>query len=139
MAKLYFSNDIPRKDDVNIFFASIPPVHSKRMLLEELSNNLKFPDYFGFNWDALYDLLCELYGIEEKTIVVFHESVKNLPVFDLSHYLEIIQATCDWWSKCGDHSVFFVFNYNEKEKIYELLPKSCEFQFLQFPKGQKCM
>ena len=123
MATLYFSNDKLRICDGSVCLVSIPPVNNKRNLLEELSNKLEFPKYFGFNWDALYDLLCDFYWIEEKNIVVFHESVKNIPNNDLSKYLNIIQATCEWWLKYNDHSVYFVFNYKEKERIKELQSK----------------
>ena len=66
MASLYFSKSYSQNADLGSLLVVIPPVNSKRMLLVELSQKLQFPDYFGFNWDALYDLLCECYGIKEK-------------------------------------------------------------------------
>lgn len=41
------------------FVAYISTVYSKQDLFQTLSSALKFPDYFGFNWDAL----CELYRV----------------------------------------------------------------------------
>ncbi len=121
MASLYFSKSYSQNADLGSLLVVIPPVNSKRMLLVELSQKLQFPDYFGFNWDALYDLLCECYGIKEKNITIFHESVKDIPVTDLLKYLDVIQATCEWWKGYEDHNFFFVFNSNEKDHIMNLV------------------
>ena len=36
----------------------------------EISNALNFPDYFGYNLDALDEAMCDLSWIEEKTILL---------------------------------------------------------------------
>jgi RNAse (barnase) inhibitor barstar len=52
--------------------AHISNINSKEELLKELNIKLKFP-YFGFNWDALYDLLRDFHWIDQKGIILVHE------------------------------------------------------------------
>lgn len=44
----------------DIFFVWIPSVRTKVDLFKNLSKALNFPDYFGYNWDALLDLFLDL-------------------------------------------------------------------------------
>ena len=113
----YNSKDSCQLGYFDCLIVNIPPVDSKNKLLTELSKGLSFPDYFGFNWDALYDLLCSCYGIEEKNIAVFHEGIKELPARDLFKYLDIIKATCEWWKEHVEHHIMFFFNSKEKDYL----------------------
>ena len=47
-------------------------------LLCQFSNSLHFPDYFGYNFDALYDLLGDLSWLQQKEIIVCHDSLPLL-------------------------------------------------------------
>ena len=51
----------------NIFIATLSSnIKNKIELLNELYHKLQFPEYFGFNWDALWDLLCDFSWIKQK-------------------------------------------------------------------------
>jgi Barstar (barnase inhibitor) len=41
----------------------------KETLFSELQQKLNFPDYFGTNWDALRDVMCDFSWLGEKRIV----------------------------------------------------------------------
>lgn len=49
---------------------------TKEELLQELASKLKFPAYFGHNWDALSDCLFDIayHGKEQKSLKVINTS-----------------------------------------------------------------
>lgn len=49
-----------------IFIAHLPKIESEEQLFNELNFKLKFPPYFGFNWNAIYDCLTDFSWIEQK-------------------------------------------------------------------------
>ena len=64
-----------RDAERTIFQVLIPSVKSKQELFSELADKLHFPDYFGYNWDALCEVLRDFYWINEKIIII--EQMKN--------------------------------------------------------------
>lgn len=65
-------------------------INTEEELLAEYSDKLKFPDYFGFNWDALWDCLCDLSWIECESIVLIHEDIPQLSLKEQRIYLKIL-------------------------------------------------
>jgi hypothetical protein len=63
-------------------------IREKERLLERLAVGLKFPDYFGGNWDALIDCLSDMSWFEGREAVIDHQSLPALPQPDLRLYLE---------------------------------------------------
>lgn len=56
-------DDLLDSADVNgfaVFVADLPQGASKGQVLAELARVIKAPDWFGHNWDALIDSLCDL-------------------------------------------------------------------------------
>ena len=127
MSTIQYTSDVGVVTDQEFFSVVIPPVSSKRELLEGYNLMLKFP-YFGFNWDALWDLLCDFHWITQRHIHIYHESVASIPVEDLKVFLEIIVRVCeDWkiprpalplWRMKTHH---FYFNSNEEEHIKSII------------------
>jgi hypothetical protein len=83
------------------FIIRIPPnVCDKGTLLAQLAEAGRFPDYFGHNWDALAECLCDLSWLPEGPVCIEHE---GLPLADdpesLSVYngilSEAVAATAD--------------------------------------------
>lgn len=52
--------------DETEFVAYLSKVEGEDELFNKLSEVLKFPDYFGKNWNALYDFLRDFNWIEKK-------------------------------------------------------------------------
>ena len=73
------------------FVVDISNTHDKAQLLERFYEELNFPGYFGHNWDALYDVLCdqEWFG---NSGVVLH--LKHTAAFEKL-------AADDWLILCG--------------------------------------
>lgn len=70
--------------------AIVEGVRSKADLLRSLSSQLSFPDWFGWNWDALHDCLRDLSWLQESGIVLQHGDVPALPIDELRAYLDIL-------------------------------------------------
>ena len=99
----------------------ICPVFSKEMLFDNLSKNLKFPDYFGYNWDSLEELFFDFNWIEEPNIQIYHESICNLSKRDLCIYLSIIVNSVSCCQDDKQRRIEFIFNEEEKKKIEEVI------------------
>lgn len=101
----------------DIFFVWIPSVRTKVDLFKNLSKALNFPDYFGYNWDALLDLFLDLTWIEEKTIILIHESVSGLSPVDLNIYMKILEDSSKVWNDATEHVLVFLFCKDDKDEI----------------------
>jgi len=75
----------------------IPPgLRQKFGLLAELSHRLRLPDYFGWNWDALEECLCDLSWLGTGPVVLIHEDIPFEPGSDDQQiYLEILRNAAE--------------------------------------------
>jgi len=77
--------------------AEVPPgIRSTMALLEELYRRLRFPDYFGDNWDALWECIRDLSWLPPGAVVLKHH---DLPlagdVAGQRTYLSILSDTVE--------------------------------------------
>lgn len=77
--------------------AEVPPgIRSTPTLLEELYQRLRFPDYFGSNWDALWECIRDLSWLPPGPVVLKH---RDLPlagdVASQKAYLSILSDTVE--------------------------------------------
>ena len=70
-------NEIMSDKDL-LFEIDLVNTKNKKELLQLISKSFCFPDYFGHNWDALYDCLTDLCVIEKKKITLVF---KNFNLF----------------------------------------------------------
>ena len=72
-------------------------INSKEELLKAISINLRLPDYFGINWDALDDCLRDFHWIEENSVVIVHKVIPHIKEEELKIYLNLLnEAVKDW-------------------------------------------
>ena len=90
----YIENENEIHNQNNAYLVKIDCINSKDELLTVYSIKLKFPSYFGFNWDALFDCLRDLDWIEQKTIIIYHPQ------------LRIVQENTYW-----NNTVYVSFSY----------------------------
>ena len=76
-------------------------IEDGEVLLQSLAGQLQFPGYFGYNWDALWDCLCDFSWTTKRKIVIVHEGLPTgLSEEELGIYLELINdAVADWKSE----------------------------------------
>jgi hypothetical protein len=61
-------------------------------LLRALDNGLDFPNYFGWNWDALEECLCDLSWLDATGgVVLIHEQIPLADEKQRAIYLDILR------------------------------------------------
>ncbi len=87
-----------------IYFLNGKTIRDKKTFLEQIARAIKFPDYFGKNWDALQDCLTDLQGIQVKGYVLVFESperfIKSSPD-DWAVALDVFKSVIEFWQAQG--------------------------------------
>ena len=96
-------------------------VNSASQLLELIEDQLHFPEYFGCNWNALYDCLRDFDWTVAKIIVLAHDDLPRLSDDELRTYLETLRdAAADW--KLGEaHELRVIFANSNMDDVLRLL------------------
>lgn len=96
-------------------------IRTEHELFAALAEGLSFPDYFGYNWDALDECLGDLSWISEGRIVLIHDDLPALAPFALVNYLTAL-ATSALDAPHHGHKVIAVFPPSVMPTILSLLP-----------------
>lgn len=112
----------------SFIFGIPPPVHcavsvkiatgisSKEMLLRALADELKFPDYFGMNWDALNECICDLSWLPAGHVNLTHDDMPMLrDKKELHTYLSILENACKKWDATGSN---LIFSFPDKKNLH---------------------
>ena len=71
----------------------------KARLLQNMASALRFPDWFGHNWDALEDCLTDLSWREAPAYVLLIDNPK--PGEDLGVLTDILRSSAESWAGRG--------------------------------------
>lgn len=71
----------------------------KEQLLRDIARALDFPRWFGGNWDALEDSLCDLSWREGAGQVLLFET--HTPGDELGVLLDVLRSTAEYWAGRG--------------------------------------
>jgi hypothetical protein len=74
-------------------------VEDKEALLERLARALGFPEWFGGNWDALEDCLCDLSWRPGEGHVLVLRGATALPADDLGVLVDVLAAGAACWAE----------------------------------------
>ena len=99
---------------VGTFTAHISGICNKNELFEQLQEKLLLPDYFGYNWDALYDCLRDFHWIKQKKIALVHDDLPILDESELKTYLDVLMDAVLDWNEYEEHSLEVVFSEDTK-------------------------
>ena len=124
LAALRFMPDSYKvSDNVYARISWIPiKIPDRQTLFNTLARDLDFPQYFGQNWDALYDFLCDLSWIPERRVVIIHEGLPfQLTDRDLRTYLELLIDAVKSWKPGENHELEVIFPLSSQERVRELL------------------
>lgn len=81
-------------------------VDDTEQLLALLGGMLRFPPYYGRNFDAFWDCVRELDGFAERKIVLVHSDLPEIPIEWLTVYLEVLRDAENYWVEHAEEHVF---------------------------------
>ena len=71
----------------------------KAVLMRNIAAALRFPDWFGANWDALEDCLSDLSWLPASGYVLVIEDAQ--PGDELGVLVDVLRSAAEWWSERG--------------------------------------
>ena len=71
----------------------------KEKLLREIATALRFPDWFGQNWDALEDCLTDLSWLAADGYVLLFEDAR--PGDDFGVLVDVLRSSAEHWKGRG--------------------------------------
>lgn len=93
--------DAVRGTALDLAHADLGGATDKESLLERLAPALGFPAWFGGNWDALEDCLCDLAWRVGDGHVFVLRGFQDLPPDDLGVLLDVLAASAAYWAGRG--------------------------------------
>jgi len=116
MRNIVFLDEPDKYFDENEFIAHLPWVREEDELLKKLSEILEFPDYFGNNWNALYDCLCDFDWMTKRGIVLVHHELPLLADDKIEIYLKVLFEAVGGWLDNEEH--YFKVVFPEKSRPF---------------------
>ncbi len=92
----------------NIYFRVLDfsKVDSKQKLMLEFEKKLEFPEYFGRNWDALKDCLCDFSWVDSSGFVFLIPHLPNLTLYETHIMMQILDDSRLIWLTVGGRKLF---------------------------------
>jgi RNAse (barnase) inhibitor barstar len=85
-------------------------IETKAQLLIELARRLSFPDYFGHNWDALWECICDLSWLPAGPVTIVHHDVPlTNGSADQRSYLGLLDDAVRQWRASGERDFAVLF------------------------------
>ena len=117
----------PFVSDPSDFVAHVPSaLTTTDSLFDALQRELRLPDYFGRNFDALDECLGNLSWIESRRVIIMHDDVPSLPAGKIRIYREVLSDAVRNWHPDEDHALVVVFPEDAYNTIEQLMPNSAE-------------
>lgn len=118
-----FSDDPSSLQGVDTLVVTLPPgLSDKVSLLARYAEGLRFPQYFGWNWDALDECLRDLSWITENGVLIVHRDVPLTgSIADQKIYLEILAGAVRDWSKDASQRFTVTFPLGLQNVFYSLI------------------
>lgn len=124
MKKIEFLEYPTRYCNETEYIAYLPKVKNENDLFRQLSDILVFPDYFGDNWNALFDCLRDFSWINKRGVVLVHSEIPVLYEEELMTYFDIIFSAVEDWTDTDDHYFKVIFPKEDEPKIMKFITDS---------------
>lgn len=93
---------IARKAGLSFHRVALAQPARKTELLETLARELRFPDWFGQNWDALQDALCDLSWLPRSrgiVLVIEEGAAPSARAGTLETFVEVLRSAAAYWER----------------------------------------
>ena len=103
------------------YLATVPTnCTNTSVFFQEMKQALKMPDYFGENWDAFFDILCDLSWIQQYQVILFHADFPFVDIEKNKIYFDVVMdAIRNWRLDNGKHELVAAFDINlNKKEVY---------------------
>jgi len=98
---------------------------SEQQLFDVLAEKLRFPDYFGQNWDALEECLRDLSWLpKEQPIVIVHDDLPlNANDSSRATYLDLLISVVKHWQAIGERSFRVIMPTSLRDSVSQAAKK----------------
>lgn len=96
-------------------------IHDKDQFLKQASLALRFPEYFGNNWDAFFDCLTDMSWHETDGFVILYDHFDSLAAHSPREFemaLDIFKESTEFWHNRG--KALFLLLYGKSKQVGEL-------------------
>ncbi|HUW32447.1 MAG TPA: barstar family protein [Planctomycetota bacterium] len=120
-----FGVDACELDEQKDFVARIPAgISTLEEFYDVLSRELRFPHYFGRNWDALVDCLGDFHWIQSRRVVILHEDLPALDKHMQFTYLDILSLAVRGWKPGEAHELVVIFPRPFRDRVSRLMKEA---------------
>lgn len=95
----------------NVYHLDGKRIHNKTTFLNEVSERLKLPAYFGFNWDAFSDCITDLSWMNTAGAVIIYNDSEHFRIAAPEDWLtanNILLEAIDYWKVNGKGFYLFL-------------------------------
>lgn len=109
---------VDRAEEINARNVARIRYGDKAALMRNIATALRFPEWFGANWDALEDCLSDLSWLPANEYVLVFEDAK--PGDDLGVLIDVLRSSAEWWAQRGKSFVAVFLDPGRRLPLPEL-------------------
>lgn len=121
MAEIEFVNSPSSLNPKETFVAHLEGIVGKEALLTSIGSLLRFPEYYGKNWDALEECLRDLHWLDAKEVLLVHNDTPRLQEPDFRIYLQILFEVLRSWPANSEYQLRVIFPKEDESRIRFML------------------
>ncbi len=88
-------------------------ISSENDLFDMFLAKLKFPSYFGYNWDAFWDCVTDMSWTKVKNSVILIKNIENIiEKYYFETFIHVLIDAHEWWVKENVIFDLFIFTNN---------------------------
>lgn len=105
--------EVLAQQGIQVFYIDGQEIYNKETFLKKTAEAMKFPAYFGFNWDAFEECITDLTWCPAKKYVLMYERPDVFAHADPSQWqiaIEILHSAEEYWGSTDTPLNLFLLN-----------------------------